>query len=267
VKKSVLPLPSTIQEPRYPYQNLTDCFQSHSDLKKFNLENVLPVAERFTSQAISDLATNHSFTLLAQPTVESHGKTISNDLYMRPDLLYANQNQNTLYRGNASMDPLPQVFTQALACNGYAQASKSDQPKLFESALNDTKAFDIAYGVTLSSSCGRECSFLVSDSLSKNSQENFADWLAIQTLPKRLARESSQEKRRKISELGMPVVCTAPGPVSNAPTLAAVEKQYSYETHPDDRIRRLSIFTPAVAKFVGCDRDADTKKGFGSCAP
>jgi hypothetical protein len=276
VQKGPFSISNPIVEPTsYPYRKLTDCFFPNKQLEPFNSDTVGPVAQRYARETIGSDSDSQIFTKLAQPTEHKKGAIRDNPLYMRPDRVYADLNKGVFPTKKDTSDITPQIFTQNLFCeraeeNGksvdYAHASLEVQKKMFSHAIEETRDAQQAIYQSQFSYCGRECSQLVNDGISRNAQENFADWLAIRTFPSYLKRARTEQERRDIAALSFVLMCDAPGPGRDAPWLTELEKKFSLEPHPDNRRRRLSVFTPDVAAVVGCKRDSDVQKGDSGCS-
>jgi len=43
--------------------------------------------------------------------------------------------------------------------------------------------------------------------------------------------------------------------------LTRIEKKWSFESHPDNNIRRLSFITPEIAELLDCQMDEKLKVG------
>ena len=49
--------------------------------------------------------------------------------------------------------------------------------------------------------------------------------------------------------------------------LGEIEKEFSFESHPEASQRRFSVFNKENAAFADCELDDKVKKGFGLCEP
>jgi len=139
---------------------------------------------------------------------------------------------------------------------------------MFQDAILSAQSAQEALLVEKFRHCGRECRELLKEELSRDRNENFADWISIQAFPRYLSRETSLEKRRELAGLASSLFCTEPGYIktSNADhDFDVIEKTFSQLPHPEYRVRRLSVFSPKVAELVNCRMDDELKKGFGSC--
>jgi hypothetical protein len=267
-------VPAHVGEPVSPFQILTNCLVPSKELRPFNSEALAAATKEMADSAISSYASSNAFLWLAQPTLVKSGKPKENEYYMRPDRWVAMQNQSLPPTMQNTYSAVPGVFVQNLSCAralkngkevGFADASPEQRIEMFRDAISSTQRVEQAAYAARFAICGRECPELVSRGLSRNAQENFSDWLSIKALPRFLMRERSVTKRRELAGIAPVDLCSPPGPEQSAPDFAAVEKSYSFESHPDRRIRRLSIFSPEVAQAVGCRLDEETKKGFSSC--
>lgn len=137
---------------------------------------------------------------------------------------------------------------------------------MFEKALTETREIQQAIYQAYFSKCGKECGELVDEGILRNAQEFFADWLAAKSLPRHLNRENDQNKKREAIDLTLMSFCSDPIITENENfAFSEIEKRFSFETHPDHRIRRLSLITPETAKIISCTIDEETKRGFGAC--
>ena len=94
--------------------------------------------------------------------------------------------------------------------------------------------------------------------------QNFADWLSYKALGRFLERHQDLRTRREAAALSTVDLCRPPGAKKDAPDLAAAEKEYSLESHPDNRVRRISVFNKKNAVITKCEINPQ-EQGFGLC--
>ena len=97
------------------------------------------------------------------------------------------------------------------------------------------------------------------------SSENFSDWMANRASRYLYARIATTQHRQESAALGNAMLCDEAGPKREAPGLAAEEKKYSTEEHPDERTRRISEYDPFVSHQLGCTLSPN--QGFALCHP
>lgn len=256
-----------------PLQSLYECIQTEKGLSPAKGDLIEGAAEREIKKKLSEYSSEHSLLILAQPIVTKNGKTMPNEYYLRPDRHRANAWDNTFVNDLQRDVEVPELFVQALSCvsegslegqSSYAQSSLAERSKLFDKAIAETKSVLKGLQLEWYSYCGRNCPELTADNLSVNRDENFADWMMIRSMARNLDRKKNLRERREAAALARVTMCEVPGPKKDAPDLAVAEKKYSLESHPDTRIRRISVFNQKNAELVQCDTN-DKDKGFGSC--
>lgn len=255
-----------------PFENLYQCVQSRARLQPFTTESVRYAANYLATTNVGRYSDYHSFIYLAQPSFDKYGKTVINESYLRPDIEHAR-----LY---GSFDPgwdreaeISEIFVQSLACQkaspdaaaGIAAASAAEKPNLFQAALNETTAIVEAKTEDDFTFCGQNCNSLAQFRLAAPPHENTADWFAFRAFP-HILRSVDKPNRLEASMLSTALFCVPPDVTTQAPEFAAMEKKFSQESHPDDRIRRVSNFLPETAELAGCSID-ESSKGYGVCEP
>jgi hypothetical protein len=259
----------------HPYQKLLDCLGADSGkLRPMTTENLRAVTARLTGQMVDKFAGEHYFIKLAEPKNQRNGQSVPNEFYLRPDKLVAAMNQGSAPAfKNVSMI-MPEAFVQSLTCQrqtvdgeeqDFEHASSEARKKMFRNAVREAREAQQAILEAQFTHCGASCRELVADGLSKNTQENFADWLAHKTLPRFLNREASVEKRREMVGLAGAVLCRRPASIESSSEFQEEEKSFSFEPHPDNRIRRVSVFNREVRQSLACQPDRESQKGFGEC--
>jgi hypothetical protein len=243
-----------------PYDSLSSCLTDRRNLDKLNRESIQPVAARKSRQWISDFAEDNDFTLLAQPTIQKNGKTEPNEYFLRPDLARMEANQDVLFEGSCGLNVARQMFVQILACAGPKPG-----PKEFADSIEELRGIRRVILEKWYAKCGKECRELQDENLAADAGEAFADWVSYRMFAKRLAREKSLEMKRSWAARVEAGLCLKPGPFKEAPQFTEVEKEFSLEPHPDNRVRRLSVFQPDVAAQAQCVLTEDVTKGTSRC--
>lgn len=254
---------------------LADCLAPKSDLKPYTPKAVEGVLEYYTRKTVDDYATKSYFTVLAQPTKMKDGKPRPNDYYRRPDRLISADTNFIVAKGQMRQPEVIEIFNQELECVRAQKDGKSlsyqdlpagERTELFAKAIQNSAGVYkniLAHSVSY---CGQNCASLVPFGLAKNPQENFADWLAARATARAVSRANDLSERRDFLGRAAALFCREPGLMSQAQDLTLVEKQFSSEEHPDDRIRRWAIFNARNAKLAGCDVTS-AERGFGTCEP
>ena len=275
-RKDYLGLSPAFQPLPHPYQKLTECFSSTTNLKPMDETALRPIIQTFSTHTISRFATSNSFTHIAQPTLTKKGKVTPNELYLRPDLWAHSRRAGLEIPENFLFQDMQygvaRAFSHFFQCsqctNNVKTSSSSDQVcDAFDKAIEDTTRLVHAAYEDAWKYCGQECSSLTSYQFSRNNQEYFADWLAGKTFQRYLSRENSVQTRREKAALAIAVACTSPGATKDAPHFTAREKKHSLEPHGDNRHRRFAIFTAETAKLLECEIDEDIEKvGTWACS-
>jgi hypothetical protein len=239
-----------------------DCTVPKDKVSPWNKDTVLNMTEQQTNRRISGDATWQAFTEISQPTITTENGEVKNQYYLRPDryrlMTYGYDSQFT------SETETYEVFNQALACTPYASAPKEKRAEYFTQALDETKSILKGSALEEVSYCGINCQNLASYNLSRSSGENYADWIAAQTISERLKRIPDLRARREASAATTSLFCDPPSIAKDAPDLTEAEKQYSLEPHGDNRLRRVSFYTKANAELLKCEID-EPEQGFGKC--
>lgn len=254
-------------------QSLYDCLQPKKHLEAYSAEAVRKIAKRNARVELNSYASAHSLLTLAQPTVTKEGKETPNEFFMRPDRLQASYNGNTFHKSRNEDADVLEIFTQSLSCAkvevdgktiSYQEAPLAHRAKIFDNAMAETLALLEASKREWYSYCGQNCSEMSVERLSVDSSENFADWMSNKALNRQLGRIKDLRDRREATALATVDLCERPGPKNDAPDLAASEKKYSLESHPDTRVRRISVFDKKNAEINQCEIN-QKDQGFGLC--
>lgn len=244
--------------------------------KKLEAFDTHEVASLMRDQARTDVGTdadNKYYSRIDNPSYVKHGQTEQNEYFLRPDIALADENNFFWYPDYHRDQATQEIYTQDLIC----QAQKAGKPlqdmselqraTLMDAAIQTTTDITAADYVDGQSYCGENCDLLVSSGMSSPPNEAFADWMAGKVVSSYLRDLPGDiDHKRDASGVVMASFCAPPGPEHDAPVLAAHEKRWSLEPHPEDRVRRLSIYTPATASLLKCDIKAG-EEGFGSCVP
>lgn len=256
-------------------QSLYDCLQPKEHLKDYTANAVEDAAMNRSRFVLSQYAQAHSFLRIAQPTETKDGEVKVNEFYMRPDRVWSTFNDNVLDTDNMKREPhILEFFTQNLSCvsmtleNGketnYKDSDISNRSKLFEKAIEQTLMVINAIRLDKYRYCGRNCKELASQGLALESGEDFSDWLTYKALNRSLKRKTLLRERREGAAVSTVDLCDQPGVKNDAPDLAFSEKKSSLTSHPDNRIRRISVFNKKNAEVIKCDIN-EKHQGFGLC--
>lgn len=254
-------------------QVLYNCLQATTKSVPFDQKTVDNAAKRIAKQTISDAIKKKDFMTIAQPTITKNGKKTPNQFFMRPDRFIASKN-NDIFVTNLKLDAsVEEIFTQSLSCmkitdgsdvGTYQNATAEQRSKVFDKALAETSLLVEAQTREWFSYCGRNCPELTGDSLSTNSSERFADWMEYKAINNYLTRNKNLRESREASALASADLCDRPGLSKDAPDLAAAQTKYSLESYPDNRGRRISLFSKKNAELNQC-RINEKQQGFGLC--
>lgn len=242
-----------------PLEKLYSCFRGGGKLEEMSKENMPNITKVLAKQRISNYAENQSFMTLAQKWVKDKDKLKESETYLRPDkyLQKAKGYDDTNEIRDVS---LSEIFTQNFLCllsqsnlteAQFESSSKEIRSNIFESAIEQTSRILQIQSEDYFKYCGKNCSDLTSFQLSVNPREKNADWFATLAFPSFLENLAS-DKRAEASALATSLFCNSTDIAITAPELALSEKKYSLESHPDNRARRVSLYTPEVAKLINC---------------
>lgn len=281
-KVQLFPELESIQARPNIYSELSECLVPKKNLIEFNLANLRKATDPITEAYLSSYASSHYFTTLAQPTVTKKGVTEANPFYLKPQLYYSKlynylppQSEKRFAAHNAVHKVMFGLFTQSLLCQHQSGSDPTEDPlplevapqetknKYFEQAIQDVKKMYQSWNEQEYSYCGDQCPGLVNFRLSRNTQEQFADWLATRAFLiflKSLPTPADQEILRENTVLAGSLFCEAPSVQRDAPDFARIEKTFSKRPHPVSRSRRLAVFTKEIAELVQCELDDEIKK-------
>lgn len=245
-------------------KKLTDCFVDHSKLDPINLKTLESPVRAFTKSDMSSLARDQSFSVLASYQIYHKGILEPNDLYLRPDLLEIKANKNSDFNKENGSLYLNHLFSQELKClvesdkpsndfkTYFNQLPKNQQNEYFQKALELTEQLYPKYLYEYYAIHGVETRDLLSYNLSKPSVEFWADWLALKAFSRFLKDQKSVEERRTSFLSSSAIFCEPSGLDKLVPEFLILEKNYSLETHPENRTRRLGFFTPEIQNLLNC---------------
>lgn len=263
--------PGRDAKPVAALDKLYACLQSREDIENSDPHQRAASVVQIVRRGLSKFADDNIFTSLGDPSLDpATGERGPN--YMRPDLWYlaANGAEREKLMGTANE---AEVFTQALACQGailngkkvpYEEAPREEQAKLFKEAIKETKSVLAWAMIDKTNYCGEACPELASFGLAVNPQENFADWVSFKAMKYRLER-AAVGTRQETAALASAPVCVLAGDKKVSGDFMEMERKFSTRVHPDDRVRRLSLFNKENAALAGCLADSDGKKGYSSC--
>lgn len=257
-----------------PLDAFYECLQSRKNLKPFATEDVRRIADMYAKDNIASYADANAFVNLAKQSFQKGEAKKTNELYLRPDLWLAQSKQTYDFTRDRSA-LVPEVYTQSLSCQkieidgqeiSFKQAANDSQRALMQkNAIEEVLKITQRKIEDFYSYCGKTCPDLAKYSLSANPAENNSDWFAFRAMIPFL-KKIPPENRKEASALATALFCEAPGVEASAPELTAVQKEYSFEVHPDSRIRRVSSYIPEMADLLGCKIDTN-ERGFALCAP
>jgi hypothetical protein len=257
-----------------PLQKLADCLAPKKNLREFNQQNVGALSESFATSELSSAASSNNFLELSEPNTKRFDQDKKNPHYLRPDRVTAlaeGQFVNATQRDANIFE----IVNQQLACIKNADGSSyishqsltaSERPSILKKVLDDTKVLKTSLNNLQLTDCGTNCRALVGYNVSADSGENFSDWIAGRALSTELQRYKNVEERRQAAALSAVLFCNRPDITTIAPDAALVEKQFSTEPHPNNRLRRLAVFNQVNSQLVDC-QISDAARGFGSCLP
>lgn len=275
-KKDILNRPRKFvaRDHKRPLDRLMACLKDRSGLKKMESAQIKDLAAFDADGKLAFLADQNQFLRIAQPTITENGELRENPLYLHPERFNAYRlppfsDGKTRVEAGAR-----EIFYKELTCGAggnegeglSAIKNKAERAKLFKEALRATQQVMRAKAEDWFSFCGKGCAELAPYQLAINTEENAADWYASRAAERYLGRIKNRAHRREASSLFTSQLCEAPSAVTDAPELAVLEKEFSQESHPDSRLRRISLYSQEISGLVGCAA-APNSQGFSSCMP
>ncbi len=257
----------------HSFQKLYTCLHPVDDLIPFSTTTVRAAAQRQAREVINAYETTNDFSKIAQTTTSSNGSGEPNEMYMRPDVWLENETKTDAWQKLDRDAHVMEIFTQSLACQSlskdgrkvpYSSATASDRATLTNRAMRETSTILQVQKEDWFTYCGRTCQELQRDLLSVDVSEHFADWAAGRALGIRLTRKLDLHEKRETVTLATARYCPPPEAKSTASELALIEKAFTFVEYPDERQRRLSVFTPGISQQVRCRIEND-EQGFGQC--
>lgn len=254
-----------------PLQNLYDCLIPKDELQTFDFDNINIIAQHQANQVIKYSAEKHSFTKLSQTQPLSSNKT-ENEFFLRPDRLWLKNYQESV-QPTLRSPTTEEIFTQSLFCqidqlenkvNTYSLLDSENKKNLIQNSLQQTKHVMTALFTEAYLYCGKNCENLELYGLSKNSGENFSDWLGYRSMTKFLENIPNPELRKQSGLAGTALFCNEKKSPSLDIHISQVEKKYATEPHPLNFDRRMALFNSKNAKLLSCELEPKYY-GFGQC--
>lgn len=242
------------------FQKLTQCLKSEKELKPFQISEVTKINEENMRRDLHQFALTNEFTLLASPLEFKDGKYKDNDFFMRPDR-WRVKGTDQECMDNVNVELMHQI----MKCAQYNEKDLKTRAQKFEESIKDLEQIKNIAVERWISFCGKDCADLVVSKFSRVVHEEFADWMAKKILAVFLEREKSIEIRRQALGTAGVWLCDFPGPFWGASDLTEREKKWSFESHPDDKIRRLSMITPKIAQLLNCRLGSDWPQSNNTC--
>lgn len=293
LKAAVLVQPTTVPLNSDGLTGLSKCLSSTDDLAPWSQSKLGIAATSEVRDSMDFHARQNDFTTVAQPIMQMpDGARVPNDLYMRPDLIReadrisvedvteetgkAPNSAGWLTDEECETASGLELFTQELSCSrlhgkpvpDLKALSDEDRATVFTAARKESVTLQEAIEKHWFSFCGRDCEedSLVNLNLSRPNHEATADWLANKAFGDYyLPRLGSLEAKRQAAGSMDADMCDPPSPTSLAPLLLKSEQEVNKDPHPEDRVRRMNVFTPDVIAQVKCRPDADTKVETAKC--
>jgi hypothetical protein len=195
-----------------------------------------------------------------------------NEYFLRPDRLWL-----TSYQENVQPMLRPptteEIFSQSLFCqidqlenkvNTYSLLDSEKKKNLIQTSLEQTKQILKELQTEAFYFCGKNCESLELFNLSKNTGENFSDWLSYRSMEKYLEKIPDLELRKQSALAGTSLDCNQ----RHSPTLdvhiSQIEKKYATEPHPLNFYRRMALFNSKNSKLLSCELEPK-HYGFGQC--
>lgn len=250
-----------------PYDRIAACLLPKKDLEPFTEAAIDAIAKRYTRRTVSSYAEDNDFTMLVQPTVVKYGRTRPNEYFMDARALRMKNQDDVLWDDCWPLSFMPELFVQIVSCDVGGRAAILGPKKVaaFRSAIEKASDMRGAIFKRIYEGCGRSCSDLDDEGLAFNAGENFADWVSYRLFARRLARLGTPRERRAWATRAEATLCLKPGPLKDAPRFTEAEKEFSLETHADNRVRRLSVFQPQVAEQADCARTPEIDSSGAAC--
>lgn len=254
---------------------LTQCFVDRTQLTPLRWKNLHVPLKSATKNYMNSVAAPRDLSLLASPMIYKKGRKELNPFYWRPDLLEMSVNKNAEFNTESGTLYITHVFVQELSCltqnhkisphkkikDVFAELSIPEQIQLFEAAIKMTNSLVFDYLKSTASYFGTEMESLQSFNLSKPSNEFWADWLALKATEIFLKEQDTLERKRNNFLASAAIFCEPSGLDKLVPHFLTHEKEYSLESHPENRSRRLSFFTKEIQKILECNfKDAHLKQ-------
>ena len=226
------------------------CFNEsvHKVADTTRLINTLEAATKTVAAEIESLAKTHTFTELSEKQSFAEMPDLANEYYLNPLLLDENKHSyySDSYYRYAGLH-LQALFVQELKCRNK---STQNETSIFAEALAETSRMATAYQAAKYALSGNR---IPSDDVG----QDHADWVSRKALEIYIAREKDLIRRRELI-LGTQTYDCSSGEYErmrpSALEKVSLEQKYSKESfmHTNGKSRRLSFFTPQIAKLVNC---------------
>ncbi len=259
-QKKEAALSSEIQQydlPKEIYQ-LSQCLVDRSELSKPTQEEILNSVGIISKNTISDFVNSNFATYLITPLKKKYGVEVSNPLFLNPKLLDSVLNGQYMYENDVVY--LSPIFVQEYKCQ-----TTSDESIKLEKALQNSRALVKRYLYEMSTIYKEESSLLTSFGFAKASNEDFADWIAQKAFEHSLkSKKSLAEKRRRVASSFALFCARSDDHIIDSKSTMTLEK-FKTMVHPNNRIRRLRIYSDFIADDIQCTKSESLKLNSKSC--
>jgi hypothetical protein len=250
-----------------PLQSLYDCLKDKEGLNAINQQVLLGSSmENAKTYAHFNASDGVFLQLIAESDVTKDGIIVPNEYYGRPDrvtsnIYYAGLKEKIPASGRDAYDT--EIFSVVYRCLPEAKTEEQKKRNL-DFAIQKTIQISQLQTAETNSYLGKNSKELVSGGYSRVSIEEFADWMAAQAYEQYLGRQKNRDATMNIIEMSNMALCQQPTMNDLYPQLAFIQKQYSFEEHPNDKLRRYAFFNNTNAKYADCEITAE-EQGFGGC--
>jgi hypothetical protein len=245
-----------------PLAALNDCLISKEGLYPLDFTTIHGAAESYARFTMNNFAQANIFTRLAQPTISKDGREEPNPIYLNPRRLEALQ-RGVMISSDNRQAQATDFFATSFACQ--MEANPSDRTGNFQRAMAETTTFLTSKFREWFATCGNNCPELVQNMYARDPSENFADWMGSRARARDLALLPEADRMRAATE-ATAYFCSPPSALTTAPDFTEIEKTFSFAPHPDNRVRRLSMFPPEITAIAGCTSTPEEQR-FGLCKP
>ena len=268
IKKDLIAKAAQSKPQKHLWSGLSDCLRNGVKLEDFDQDILKKLSVSISKREMGDMADEQKLTALTADTMLHKDQVVANNDFLNPD------RYNGRRYGGFSMAPHLQAdlywFTQEYQCQ-LAETNKNElsagkKAELLEAAGNQILKLGAYLNFEQFNGCTTECRDLQEYNYSRQTGEQFADWMAFNALKEEIQEEKSIDMRRLKTGAAVSLFCGNPiDRFSHHSDLNRAQKKFSMMPHPENRMRRLSLYGEKMRAVVECEKDQSLAQSPADC--